>query len=218
MRLKQHLASHLRSQLGTWQSTDSWEVKSEVDRRHGEETALAVHHSVVMREGEGPSTSKSMTCDESYSWQWKVDDCGQQWEESFRVSIWIPVRFIKFKTLIRWLINLASLPLVITAPSLSGPTVFLTVLNVRMSFWQYSLFRRFSGALRMIAEARSNAGLFKDRAPSKVAIHHFINSTLFLVGYLRPEIPASIGLLDMIRVIAWARITIWCTVWTEGPA
>merc|ERR1711975_120996 len=98
MRLKQHLASHLRSQLGTWQSTDSWEVKSEVDRRHGEETALAVHHSVVMREGEGPSTSKSMTCDESYSWQWKVDDCGQQWEESFRVSIWIPVRLIKFKT------------------------------------------------------------------------------------------------------------------------
>ena len=46
--------------------------------------------------------------------------------------------------------NFASFPLVMTAPSLSGPSVVLTRLKAAISFWQYAESSLFSGALRIV--------------------------------------------------------------------
>ena len=87
-----------------------------------------------------------MACDECDGWEWEVDNSRQQREEPFRIGEGIRVRLVKFQALHRMTMsfailthialqvgltvhqNLASFPLVITAPSLSDPSIFRTVL------------------------------------------------------------------------------------------
>lgn len=83
MRFEEHLPSHLWMELQTWKCANARKVQTKVHWRHGEETAFAVHHSVVVAKRERAGTAESMACDEGDCWEGEVDDGCQKWEEAF---------------------------------------------------------------------------------------------------------------------------------------
>lgn len=74
-------------------------MQTKVHGRHGDETAFAVHDAVVVGQGEGSCAAERVACDECYRGEGKVDEGGQEWEETFGVGVGVLVGFVEFEAL-----------------------------------------------------------------------------------------------------------------------
>lgn len=73
-------------------------MQTEVDGRHGDETALGVHDAVVAGEGEGAGAAEGVAGDAGDGGVGVVEERGEEGVEAVGVGVDVAVGFVEFET------------------------------------------------------------------------------------------------------------------------